>query len=93
MIYYAFSAIMAYLYLTEPLFKGNNDLEMLDSIFSVRGTPSDKVWPAAKRFCSFGYKPKQNLSTIIKTASSEAIQFLDKLIALDPATFSFSLFF
>lgn len=39
---------MAELYRKEPLFKGNNELDQLNKIFQVLGTP-DKSWSEGYR--------------------------------------------
>lgn len=42
---WAAGCVLAELLLRKPLFDGNSELEVLDSIFGVLGTPSDDIWP------------------------------------------------
>lgn len=37
--------ILGELFLTEPLFQGNDEIDQLHKIFKLLGTPDDKIWP------------------------------------------------
>jgi len=47
---WAIGCIFAELLLGEPLFKGRNEIEQIDSIFRTMGTPSTSSWPDWKQY-------------------------------------------
>ncbi|XP_030440184.2 cyclin-dependent kinase G-2 [Syzygium oleosum] len=42
---WSIGCIMAEMLASEPLFKGNSEVNQLDKIFRTLGTPSEKIWP------------------------------------------------
>lgn len=40
--------IFAELIVKEPVFKGNGELDQIDTIFKNLGTPTDEAWPGWK---------------------------------------------
>jgi serine/threonine protein kinase len=42
---YALGCIMAELYMQAPLFPGNNEIDQLNKIVKILGTPDKSVWP------------------------------------------------
>jgi serine/threonine protein kinase len=83
---FALGCIMAELYRVEPLFKGNNELDQLNKIFQILGTP-DKSWVEGYRLAgimniNFQDHPPKNLYEIIPGASSQAISLLKKMLTI-----------
>lgn len=86
---FAVGAIMAELYSGRALFEGQNQMDQLNKVLAVLGTPAPHEWEeghklARKLQCTFPQYKKQNLANIIPQANDQAIDLLDKLLALDP---------
>jgi len=86
---FALGCIMAELYLSAPLFKGNSELEQMFKICSILGTPTPSSWPkghelAAQIGFSFPQCSGVNLSTIIPNACDDAIQLITEMLKFDP---------
>jgi serine/threonine protein kinase len=63
---FAAGCIMAELYLLRPLFPGSSELDQIDKIFKILGTPKRDQWRegfklAEKREIVFNEHPKKNL--------------------------------
>lgn len=85
---FAFGCILAELYLLGPLFPGENEMDQLHKIISILGTPPQE-WTfghkQAKRLnIKFKECEKMNLQVIIPSASSQAINLLEKMLQYDP---------
>ncbi|KAI3876069.1 hypothetical protein MKW92_039149 [Papaver armeniacum] len=86
---WAVGAIMAELYSFRPLFPGKNRADQLYKICSVIGTPTYESWAEGIQLAnSCGYKFPQvhpyGLSTMIPSASHEAIDLIKSLCSWDP---------
>jgi cyclin-dependent kinase 12/13 len=73
-----------------PLFPGERELDQLDLIFSLCGTPSKEIWPSAMKLSGWAEveskKPyKRVLREKFQKHSKEAVDLLDKLLELDPS--------
>jgi len=86
---FGIGCIMAELYLGRPLFPGTSENDQLFKICSVLGTPTQQTWPDGLRlglkigyqFPSFVSTP---LSSLIPSASKEAIDLMTKMLQFDP---------
>ena len=77
-----------------PLFDATNDIEQLQKIFELMGTPSDDLWPLAKhlpKHLLFTHLPppsspwpETTFPESCKAASGTA-EFLQSMLALDPS--------
>lgn len=82
--------IIAEMYLRKPLFGANNDLEQLKLVFRYCGTPTEESYPGASKLPDFDkleLKPeKRILSQYLKSkgVDAEAVDLIDKMLALDP---------
>ncbi|KAI3840860.1 hypothetical protein MKX03_009988 [Papaver bracteatum] len=86
---WAVGAIMAELYSFRPLFPGKNRADQLYKICSVIGSPTYESWAEGIQLAnSCGYKFPQvhlyGLSTMIPSASHEAIDLIKSLCSWDP---------
>ncbi|KAI3904877.1 hypothetical protein MKW92_037596 [Papaver armeniacum] len=86
---WAVGAIMAELYLFRPLFPGLDRADQLYKICSVIGSPTYQSWAEGIQLAnSCGYKfPRVHpygLSTMISSASHEAIDLIKSLCSWDP---------
>lgn len=84
---FALGCIAAELFLNRPLFPGTNEIDQLNRLCSVLGTPND--WTEGQRLASYlNYIFPQYISTplseIIPSASPEAIDFISSLLQWDP---------
>ena len=84
---FAIGCILAELYLNRPLFPGSSEIDQLNRLCSVLGTPND--WNEGQRLASslnyiFPQYISTSLSDLIPTASSEAIDFIQQLLRWDP---------
>ena len=90
--------IFAEIMTRKPLFKGESEIEQLQKIFSLLGTPTPETWPgyfelpAAKKV-KFPPKPANRLRELfpaisiggMPTLSEKGFDLLCKLLILDPA--------
>jgi cyclin-dependent kinase 7 len=77
-----------------PLFDASNDVEQLQRIFELMGTPSDDVWPQAKllpKHLLFTHLPPpavawpESLFPDSCAAAAGSAEFAQNMLALDPA--------
>mmetsp|Transcript_32923 Transcript_32923/g.32596 ORF Transcript_32923/g.32596 Transcript_32923/m.32596 type:complete len:188 (-) Transcript_32923:19-582(-) len=79
---------MAELYMMRPLFPGTSEVDQLNRICSVLGTPND--WPEGQRlatqlsYCFPQYIPMP-LQELMPNASPDAIDFIKQVLTWDPA--------
>jgi cell division cycle 2-like protein len=83
--------IFGELLLMEPLFPGKSEVDELNRIFKLLGTPSERVWPGYKDLpgvqrMKFVEQPVSHLREKfpVKMLSSEGIQLLKDLLCYDP---------
>lgn len=86
---FALGCIMAELYLSAPLFKGNSELEQMYKICSILGTPTTASWSEGHRIAAqIGFTFPQcsavNLSTMMPNACDDAIQLITEMLKFDP---------
>jgi len=91
--------ILAELILGRPLFTGKSEMEQLQLIFDMVGTPSDRSWPGVKELKllrtgdvtidgdSNRKRPKlrERYSTKMNNIAPGAINLVEKLLELDPS--------
>lgn len=54
------SCVLGELAKRTPLFKGNTELEQIDNIFKLCGTPDEQSWPSVKKLPDWEkFQPKQ----------------------------------
>ena len=81
---WSIGCIFAELLFLKPIFCGENDMDQLNQIFKIRGTPTENTWPGfndmMKKFnVKFqNFKPI-NLKDTFKKSNDKAIDLLDKL--------------
>ena len=82
--------IMAEFLLYEPLFPGRSEIEMLDRMFKLLGTPNERVWPGfsqlpnAKRVV-FPDQPQTSLRQKFGMYTTErGVDLLSRLLTYDP---------
>ena len=72
---FAFGCVLAEMYLMKPLFSGNSEIDQLNKICSVLGTPNSTDWPegikqAAQKGYNFPQYSAIGLQSIIPRCSS-----------------------
>ncbi|XP_021968803.1 cell division control protein 2 homolog B-like [Helianthus annuus] len=71
------------------LFPGGSELDQLQSIYRVLGTPTEEVWPGVTRRKMWNEDapklPPQNLASIVPSLGDEGIDLLAKMLTYDPA--------
>ena len=87
---FACGAIMAELFTLRPLFPGASEVDQLNKLASVLGTPTPASWPEGARLAAamdfrFPFFPPTPLSVLIPSASADAIDLLKGLLEWDPA--------
>ncbi|CAM8992334.1 unnamed protein product [Rhodiola kirilowii] len=87
---WAMGAIMAELFTLKPLFPGTNEADEIHKICSVIGTPDMDSWPEGVQLAKeinfvLPQYDAANLSTLIPSASKEAINFIKSLCVWDPS--------
>lgn len=84
---WAVGCILAELLLREAIFPGESDLDQLDKIFQVTGTPDQDSWPDVDELPDYiGFKPlpPRPLHTIFLAASDDLLDLLGHMLALNP---------
>lgn len=84
---WALGCILAELLLRVPFLPGDTDLNQLDKIFSVFGTPNEEIWPGVKLLPDYiQFKPYHPipLREIFTAAPDDMIEFAEKLFSLNP---------
>lgn len=86
---YALGCIMAELYNQSPLFAGSSELDQLNKICSVLGTPNQNTWSegmllAVKSHFTFPQFPGLDLSSIVPTANVYGVSLLRDMLSMDP---------
>ena len=92
--YYSFSVdiwsagcILAEMLLSDVLFKGTQDIEILKEIFTLIGIPNDSNWPDAMRlekYIAFKGGPPITIRKKFEYFSEECRDLLEKMLVLDP---------
>lgn len=85
---FALGCIMAELYLLAPLFAGENEIDQLNKIITILGTPPQEWVFAHKQAKSLGIKfaqcEKVHLRSILGSASTQGIDIIDRMLTYDP---------
>ena len=82
--------ILAELFNKKTLFIASREIELLDKICQLCGTPTPAVWPEVTKLSLFNsFKPKQYYRRRLREEfedkiPSDALELLDKLLILDP---------
>ena len=82
--------IFAELVMGKPILPGKNEMEQVDLIFRLCGTPTEEVWPGCTKLPWFHmFKPekphRRRLLEHLSRAPADVQDLCDKLLALDPA--------
>lgn len=84
---WAVGCILAELLLRVPFLPGETDLDQLNQIFKVLGSPSEEDWPHVStlpHFVQFKPMPAIPFRDIFTAAGDDLIQVLEKMLALNP---------
>lgn len=89
---WSIGCIFAEFLLMEPLLPGKSEIEQLNKIFSLLGTPNDKIWPEfkslplAKNLGKFVEKPHSQLRNKFQKVelSEKGLDLLKSLLIYDP---------
>lgn len=84
---WAVGCILAELLLRVPFLPGDTDLNQLDKIFSVFGSPTEEIWPGVKLlpdFIQFKPSPVIPLREIFTAAGDDLIELADSMFSLYP---------
>jgi len=81
--------ILGELLVHAPLLPGKTDIQQLDMIFQLLGTPTDKIWPGFSSLPSFKsiklpHQPYNNLKQKFPQLSQHGIDLLNRLLTYDP---------
>ncbi|EOB12358.1 Cyclin-dependent kinase C-2 [Nosema bombycis CQ1] len=80
--------IAAEILLGYPLFQGNSEIKMLESIIYICGTINQRTWPSIHEISglsSFNLpQSPRNLRKVLKSAYSEIVDIIDKILVVDP---------
>lgn len=85
---WSIGCIFAELFLLNPYFPGDNDIDQLSTIFQAMGTPTLKQWPTMKNlpyYIEFTECKGTPFRNVLTAASSDAIDLLEKLLVYDPS--------
>ena len=77
--------IFAELFSGKPLFRVENDIDLITNIFKNLGTPNDETWPGITKSFS-GVLPKYPQNTItVEGMDDFAVDLLNKMLILNPS--------
>ena len=95
---WSLGCIMGELLCKDPLFQGKTEIDQIDRIFRVLGTPNEKIWPdfvnlPSVRKIKFPHQPYNNLRKKFPkispnggvTLSDCGFDLMNKLLAYDPS--------
>uniref|UniRef100_A0A0K0CXT4 Protein kinase domain-containing protein n=1 Tax=Angiostrongylus cantonensis TaxID=6313 RepID=A0A0K0CXT4_ANGCA len=86
---WAAGCILGELLLHRPLLPGKSDVEQIDKIINLLGTPTTKIWaeletmPLLENF-TLKTQPFNNVKVVFESASSSSIDLLNALFMYDP---------
>lgn len=86
---WATGCIFGELLLQKPLLPGQSEMQQIDLIIDLIGTPNDKIWPGfsdlpiAKTF-TVKHQPFNNISHLFSCVSKAGIRLLNLLLMYDP---------
>lgn len=84
---WACGCIFAELMLRRPFLQGKSDIDQLEVIFTVLGTPELEQWPEISSLPDY-FKPKKHkgadLSLIFSAAGKESLDLLQKMLTFNP---------
>lgn len=81
--------IFAEIVTKKPLFRGKDEMDQLNKIFKIRGTPTPDEWPGIQELP--GYKPdfpmyeKDNIAYHLPGLDADGIDLLEKMLVHDPS--------
>ncbi|KHJ89621.1 kinase domain protein [Oesophagostomum dentatum] len=86
---WAAGCILGELLLHRPLLPGKSDMEQIDKIISLLGTPTTKIWPELESMpllenFTLKTQPFNNVKVVFESASVSAIDLLNALFMYDP---------
>eukprot|EP01114_Cavostelium_apophysatum_P001050 TRINITY_DN10904_c0_g1_i2.p1 TRINITY_DN10904_c0_g1~~TRINITY_DN10904_c0_g1_i2.p1 ORF type:complete len:224 (-),score=31.70 TRINITY_DN10904_c0_g1_i2:155-826(-) len=81
--------ILAELLAKRAIFPGRNEIEQLELIYKICGTPSEEGWPDIVNLPLYKtFKPQKNYRRVLretfKSFPPEGLDLVDKLLTLDP---------
>ncbi|KAK3782236.1 hypothetical protein RRG08_048694 [Elysia crispata] len=85
---WAVGCIAAELLIRAPFLPGDTDLDQLNRIFQVLGTPTEADWPDMKclpDYVTFKEFPRHPMKEIFTAASDDLLDVLDMTLAINPA--------
>ena len=81
--------IVAELLLGRPLFPGQTELEQLELICRLLGTPNDKIWPSFQQYnhnaMQLPHYPYNRLHDTFGPSGREAVALLGRMLTYDPS--------
>jgi len=86
--------IFAELLAKRAIFPGRNEIDQLDLIFKLCGTPTDQIWPDFSKLPWYHLLTqennnkrfyKRNIRETFKDFSKEELDLIDRMLTLDPA--------
>lgn len=87
---WAVACVMAELLLYQPIMPGKSEIQQMQLIIDLLGSPNEKIWPAyvdlplAKKF-SFKHQPYNNIKQKFLWLSSSGISLLNNMFMFDPS--------
>ena len=86
---WSIGCIFAEMYIKQPLFRGVTEIDELNTIFEIKGTPTKDIWFDIDKLPNYNlivfkkYK-KQDIKDVIKNMDDDAIDLFQKMTEYDP---------
>ncbi len=68
-----YSCILAELLCRKPIFPGRNELDQLELIFKLCGTPTEEEWPNVSKLPWFKFRPKKTYKSRLREVFKEYV--------------------
>lgn len=86
---WAAGCIFGELYKQTPILPGRGELQQIDLIIDLIGTPNDSIWPgfsdlAIPRAFNMKKQPYNNIAHVFSCVSNAGIRLLNQLLIFDP---------
>lgn len=84
---WATGCVLAEMLLRVPFIPGDSDLDQLNKIFTVFGTPNDHTWPGVTKlhdYIQFKHYPPQPLNQIFSAAMDDLLMLLQSMFEINP---------
>jgi cyclin-dependent kinase 10 len=83
------ACILGELLLHKPLLPGRSELNQIELIIDLLGTPKESIWPGLSKLkffetCSLKHQPYNNIKQVFPWLSQSGLNILNSMLMYDP---------